>query len=388
MQVAQIAPLVNSITQEMTGEIPLLNEDLSNVVDVGTAIFGLDYDRFTKDLVDHIGRMIFVNRVYDKGMLPLLRDGWEYGSVLQKVHYLKLPEASENESWELNNGQSYDPNIFYGSDVASKFFSKRVAFEVPLSLVEEQARSAFDNGGQLAAFIAMLETAVDNSITIKLRGLEMRTINNMIAEILHNDIPGGGYSSYTGNRVVNLLKLYNDTINPSTDLTVAKSLYDPDFLRFSASIIRKYPRRLSELSTLYNVGGAERFTAPDRLDVIMLNDFKENMGVYLYDANGQFLTDNLRLPNSYSVSYWQGPGQSYDFEDISSIKVTTASGHAVTASGIVGIMYDHDAMGISNLKRKTTSNYNPKADFTNYFHKAFAGYWNDLNENMVIFIVA
>ena len=386
MQVKQIAPLVNSITQEMTGEIPLLNEDLGNVVDVGTAIFGLDYDRFTRDLVDHIGRMIFVNRVYDKGMLPLLRDGWEYGSVLQKVHYVKLPEASENETWELNNGQSYDPNIFYGSDVASKFFTKRVTFEVDISLVEEQVKSAFDNSGQLAAFIAMIETAVDNSITIKLRGLEMRTINNMIAETLYNDIPGAGYNAYTGNRVVNLLKLYNTAFTKS--LTADAALYDGDFLRFAASVIRKIPRRLSELSTLYNVGGAERFTPPDRLDIIMLNDFKENLGVYLYDANGQFLTDNLRLPNSYSVSYWQGPGQSYDFDDISSIKVTTASGHEVTASGIVGIMYDHDAMGISNLKRKTTSNYNPKADFTNYFHKAFAGYWNDLNENLVIFMVA
>lgn len=386
MQVAQIAPLVNSITQEMTGEIPLLTEDLSNTVDVGTAIFGLDYDRFTKDLVDHIGRMIFVNRVYDKGMLPLLRDGWEYGSVLQKVHYIKLPEATENETWELNNGQSYDPNIFYGSDVASKFFTKRVTFEVDISLVEEQVKSAFDNSGQLAAFIAMIETAVDNSITIKLRGLEMRTINNMIAETLYNDIPGAGYNNYTGNRVVNLLKLYNTAFTKT--LTADAALYDGDFLRFAASVIRKIPRRLSELSTLYNVGGAERFTPPDRLDIIMLNDFKENLGVYLYDANGQFLTDNLRLPNSYSVSYWQGPGASYDFDDISSIKVTTASGHEVTASGIVGIMYDHDAMGISNLKRKTTSNYNPKADFTNYFHKAFAGYWNDLNENLVVFMVA
>ena len=386
MQVKQIAPLVNSITQEMTGEIPLLNEDLGNVVDVGTAIFGLDYDRFTRDLVDHIGRMIFVNRVYDKGMLPLLRDGWEYGSVLQKVHYVKLPEASENETWELNNGQSYDPNIFYGSDVASKFFTKRVTFEVDISLVEEQVKSAFDNSGQLAAFIAMIETAVDNSITIKLRGLEMRTINNMIAETLYNDIPGAGYTNYTGNRVVNLLKLYNTAFTKT--LKAEAALYDGDFLRFAASVFRKIPRRLSELSTLYNVGGAERFTPPDRLDIIMLNDFKENLGVYLYDANGQFLTDNLRLPNTYSVSYWQGPGQSYDFDDISSIKVTTASGHEVTASGIVGIMYDHDAMGISNLKRKTTSNYNPKADFTNYFHKAFAGYWNDLNENLVIFMVA
>ena len=386
MQVKQIAPLVNSITQEMTGEIPLLTEDLSNTVDVGTAIFGLDYDRFTRDLVDHIGRMIFVNRVYDKGMLPLLRDGWEYGSVLQKVHYVKLPEASENETWELNNGQSYDPNIFYGSDVASKFFTKRVTFEVDISLVEEQVKSAFDNSGQLAAFIAMIETAVDNSITIKLRGLEMRTINNMIAETLYNDIPGAGYNNYTGNRVVNLLKLYNTAFTKT--LKADAALYDGDFLRFAASVIRKIPRRLSELSTLYNVGGAERFTPPDRLDIIMLNDFKENLGVYLYDANGQFLTDNLRLPNSYSVSYWQGPGTAYDFDDISSIKVTTASGHEVTASGIVGIMYDHDAMGISNLKRKTTSNYNPKADFTNYFHKAFAGYWNDLNENLVIFMVA
>lgn len=386
MQVKQIPELVNTVTKEMGGEIPLLKEDLSNVVDVGQAIFGLDYDRFTKRLVDHIGRVIFVNRVYNKKSLPLLRDGWEYGAVLQKIHYKKLPEASENETWELNHGQSYDPNIFYGSEVVSKFYAKRVTFEVDISLVEEQVKSAFDNAGQLAAFISMIETAVDTSISVKLHGLEKRTVNNFIGETLAVDVPGGNYSEVSTARYVNLRKMYNDAFG--TNITMAQALYDPAFLRFSAAVIRKLPARMAELSVLFNVGGAERFTPRDRLEIIMHNDFIENIGTYLYDASGQFLTDNLRIPDAYSVAFWQGPGASYDFADTSRIDIRTGSGAEINVTGIVGVLYDRDAMGISNLKRKTTSNYNPKADFTNYFHKAFAGYFNDMNENGIVLSVA
>ena len=144
MQVSQIAPLMNSVTAEVLGQEAItVAEDLSNVVDLGNAIFNADaVENYARKLVDHIGRMVFVDRPYTGRAPRVLMDGWEFGSVLEKVR-TELPEAEENESWELEDRNSYDPNVFYQPKVSAKFFNKRVTFEVPMSFTERQVKSAF-----------------------------------------------------------------------------------------------------------------------------------------------------------------------------------------------------------------------------------------------------
>ena len=51
-------------------------------------------------------------------------------------------------------------------------------------------------------------------------------------------------------------------------------------------------------------------------------------------------------------------------------------------------MFDRDALGVCNLDRRVTTNYNPKAEFFSNWYKFDAGYFNDLNENFVLFYVA
>ena len=68
MKVTQIYDLMNSVTEEILGESNLVKEDLSNVVDLGVQIFdATSVDNYVKSLVDHIGKVIFVNRVYSGG---------------------------------------------------------------------------------------------------------------------------------------------------------------------------------------------------------------------------------------------------------------------------------------------------------------------------------
>ena len=386
MKVEQVHEIVNTMSKEVLGEETVVNEDLSNIVDVGKAFENLDnaYDNYVRKLHDHIGKMVFVNRRYTGRAPSVLMDGWEYGSILEKVRS-KMPEATENESWQLTDGTSYDPNIFTAPDVAVKFFNKRVTFEIPLSTTERQVKSSFSSAAQLNGFYSMIETGLNNSMTVKTDELVMRTINNAIAETLYDAFPGGSYGGGTSMRAVNLLYLYNETFNPTTDLTAAEALHTPEFIRFAAQVMGDYIDRLQVISTLFNIDGTEKFTSPDRMHIVMLSQFKRAAEIYL--QSDTFHDELVKLPNSEKVVYWQGSGTGYDFFDTSEINVKTATGHTVNCDGILGVIFDRDALGVSNVSRRITSNYNPKAEFWNEWHKFDAGYFNDLSENCVVFYI-
>lgn len=395
MTVKQIYELMNTVTGEVLGKTNLVAEDLSNVVDVGTEVFNASaVDNYVKTLVNHIGKVVFVNRPYSGKIPSVLMDSWEFGSVLEKIS-CDTPAASENETWELTNGTEYKQDIFYQPKVSAKFFNSKVTFEVPMSFTEKQVKESFSNAAQLNGFISMIYNAVDRSMTIKIDSLVMRTINSMIAQTLNADKTAftGGYGTASTARCVNLLKLYNDkffpasgsTANPDA-LTAAKAIYDPDFIRFASYTMGVYVDRLASISTLFNVGGKDRFTDANNLHVIMLSDFAKGADVYLQsDVRHNEMT---RLPNYETVPYWQGSGQNYEFDSTSAINVKIDASTTVDIDGIVGVMFDRDALGVSNLDRRVTTAYNAKAEFFNNYYKFDAGYFNDTNENFVVFFVS
>lgn len=387
MEVKQIHTLVTQITSEVLGQLSILKEDLSNLVDVGNAIFNANsVDNYVKSLVNHIGRVVFVDRVYNGSAPSVLMDSWEFGSVLEKVS-CDLPAANANPSWDLQNGQSYDPNIFYKPSVSVKFYNSKTTFEIPMSFTEMQVKESFSNAEQLNGFLTMLYNSVEKSMTIKLDGLIMRTINNMIGETIHHEIPeSANYSTTSTIKAVNLLKLYNDS--HGTTITADKCLDNPDFIRYATYIISVYSERITKISKLFNIGGKDRFTPKDVLRCVLLSDFKKASEVFLKSDlyNEQYAT----LPESDSVPYWQGSGETYAFNDITKIHIQLASDNTteIRMSGILGVMFDKDALGVSNLNRRVTTNYNPKAEFYTNFYKFEAGYFNDMNENFVVFFVA
>ena len=380
MEVKQIYTLANNATSEVLGDSILLKEDLSNLVDIGTAVFNASaVDKYVKSLVNHIGKVIFVNRPYAGGAPSVLMDGWEFGSVLEKIQ-AELPAAQENESWELEDGQSYDPNIFYKPQVSAKFYNSKVTFEIPMSFTELQVKQSFSSAEQLNGFISMLYNAIDKAMTVKLDALIMRTINNMIGETIYD-----ATQTNTDVRAVNLLTLYNTRFSSAT-ITAAQALTTPEFIRFAAMHMGLYADRLKKISSLFNVGGKARFTPADMLHIVTLSDFQKAADVYL--QSDTYHDEFTRLPQAESVPYWQGSGTGYAFADTSKIHITTSSGHDVEQGGILAVMFDRDALGVTNLDRRVTTNYNAKAEFYNNFYKFDAGYFNDLNENFVVFYIA
>lgn len=385
MKVNQIYEIINNVTKEVLGEKSItVAEDLSNIVDVGKELLnGTDIDNYVKSLVDHIGRVIFVNRKYSGGAPSVLMDGWEFGSILEKIT-ADLPEATENESWELENGTSYDPNIFYQPKVSAKFFNNRVTFEIPMSFTEKQVKSSFSSREQLNGFVSMLYNSIDRSMTIKIDSLIMRTINNFIGETLHAEYPDNTYTNKSTVKAVNLLYLYNT--EKGTNLTADKCLTDTEFIKYSAYIMKLYVSRLGKASTLFNIGKKDRFTPKDMLHIVLLDNFASASDVYL--QSDTFHNELTEFPNHETVPFWQGSGENYSFTDVSTIDIKTSGNNTIKATGILGVMFDRDSLGVTNLDRRVTSQYNAKAEFFNNWFKFDAGYFNDMNENFVVFFVA
>lgn len=384
MDVKQIYDFTNYAVEQATGQSALLKEDLSNVVEIGDAVMNANaLDKYVDALVNHIGKMIFVTRVYNGVFAKLQMDSWEFGSVLEKVT-AEMPKAEENESWELTDGAVYEENQFYKPIVSAKFYNKMTTFEIPLSITEKQVKQSFSNSTQLNSFISMIFYSLENAMTLRIEELSRRAINNLIAETMFDFYGSGSQTASSGTRAVNLLYLYNQTI--TTPITASKALYDENFLKFASYTMSLYIDRLKSMSTLFNVGGKTRFTPKNDLHFVVLSNFAKASDMYL--QSDTFHKELVALPQYESVPYFQGTGTTYDFADTSKIYVKTASGNDITINGVVGVMFDRDACAVNNFNRRTTSKWNAKAEFTNYWNKCDARYFNDLNENCVVFFIA
>lgn len=380
---------MNSVSKEVLGKTDLIQEDLTGIVDMGTEVFNQNaIDNYVKSLVNHIGKVVFVNRPYSGKVPSVLMDAWEFGSVMEKIS-ADIPQAEENESWKLTDGTEYKQDIFHKPTVTAKFFNSKVTFEVPVSITERQVKESFSSAAQLNGFLSMIYNAVDKSMTIKTDALIMRTINNMIAETLDADKAAFGgstvnYSSASTVRCVNLLKLYNTA--KGAKLTAATAILDPEFIRFAAYQMGLYADRLGSISTLFNVGGKERFTPKDALHTVLLSDFAKAAQAYLYADT--YHNEQVLLPKAETVPSWQATGKDYAFANVSKIDVKSSSGKTISIGGVLGVMFDRDALGVTNSDKRVTTNYNAKAEFFNNYYKFDAAYFNDTNENFVVFFIA
>lgn len=378
MKVTQIKDLVNSSLKEVNGSSVLLKEDLSNVVDIGKELLNNDdIDNFVKKLVDRVGKTVFNDRVYQGSAPSVLMDAWEFGSVVEKIDS-DLPKVEQNDSWDLQDGKSYDQDIFYQPKVSAKFFNSKVTFDIPMSFTKTQVESAFSSATELNSFISMLMVKTQNAMTVNLDGLIMKTINNFTANVIN---------AKKGMQVVNLLDMYNKTAQ--TKVTVDNALTSPDFIKFANLTINTYRDRLTKMSTLFNQAGLNKFTPVDNQHLVILSDLASASKVYL--ESDTYNQDNVKINNYDTVPYWQASGTTYSFKDTSKIDIAIKDGaqtKEVVQSGILGVLFDTSALGVSCQNPRTTTAVNARAEFYTNFNKYDAMYYNDLNENFVVFMIA
>ena len=412
MKVTQVSQILNTVIREVLGQQALgedgqpisdwvVSEDLSNVVSVGKSFDNMlaqnnAYDKYIGKLINHIGRVIFVDRVYEGQAPSVLLDGWEYGSILEKID-CGLPESQWNMSWELTDGTTYDQDVFKApKDVQVQFFNDMVTFEVDMSFTNLQIRQSFSSAQQLNGFFSMIESRIQMRRTMDYDNLIMRTINHFTAATLETSFDDTSVlTGKTGPRAVNLLHLYKTNVSGADKtLTPENCLKNTEFLKFASYQLMLWSDRLVKASTMFNIGKRVRFTPKNLQHIVLLSEFERAADVYLQSST--FHNELTKLPKAESVTFWQGSGEDFSFANTSEIHVVIRDPNSpngngtveVAVSGILGVMFDRDALGVNNKENRITSHYNAKAEFTNNFYKSDARFFNDYKENFIVFFVA
>ncbi len=374
--VEQIYQTLNTINTEVAQGAALVNEDLSNIADVGTTIFSSQWkDNYVKALIDRIGRFEFVERPYSGYAPSIIRNSWEFGSILAKAK-TKNFEAKANPSWNLQPGQTVNQFEYNPPEVKQMFWNKKTAWQIDCSFAEAQVKSAFTSAEEMNRFFSMIESTIDNSRTQNMDNLIQRTINNLMAEKIN-----------AANGVINVLTLYNQDYG--TSLTAARAHTDKQFLRYLAFLMLDLKDRLKVRSELYNMGGAgyPRHTPVDLLHVVLNSLYGRAMDVFM--SADTYHDDMVKIGAYETVPFWQASGPSYSVADRTGIDVKLASDGTTTVqqSYIVGVLFDRDAIALNNENMRVTSAYNANGEYYNNFYKVETNQFNDLSENSIVLVL-
>ena len=387
MTVNQIYTILNDIMTEVTGgnvavedapDTPIVQEDLSNIVDIGTQVFNNNWrDKYVAAMINRIGREVFVDRSYEGYAPSVIRDSWEYGSIMSKTR-CKIFDAKANPSWSLSSGQTVNQFEFTPPDVIQKFYNTKVGWQIDCSFTEVQLRQSFTSAAAMNRFYSMIENRIAQSMTIYTDSLVMRTLNNFIAEKL-----------YASNGVIDLLAGYNATLD--SPISAADAMLDKNFLRYAALQIKLYVERFRAPSVNFNIAddddGNVTFTPRDFAHLVLHSDLAAGMEVYL--ESDTYHNDLVKIGDYEKVPFWQSQGDGYQLATTSRIDVKLASDntHTINRNYIIGVLFDRDALGVLNDNRRTTSAYNANGEYWTNFYKVDTSYFNDLAENGIIFVL-
>lgn len=376
MEVKQIYEILSDIAGEYTGQTDLVNEDLSNIVDVGKVLLTDYKEKYVNSLPNRIGRMIFVQRPYSGFAPRVQRDSWEWGSIVTKTRVADF-DPVENPAWNLQSGQTVNQFEYNPPTAMTTLYNNMVTWEIDCSFVDRQLHQSFTSPEELNRFYSTIESTIRNSQTMYIDSLIMRTINNFMGEKLNGN-----------NGVIDLLASYNTAFGES--LTAAQAVTNKDFLRHAAYTILLYKDRLKAKTKLFNMNpneGYSTFTPADRLHLVLLSDIAKAIDVYLQSET--FHNDFTEIGYYDTVPYWQGTGTNYNLTDTSQINIQLASSPTTTINRnyIVGFMFDYDALGIINENRRVTTAYNAKGEYWNNFYKVDTRYFNDVAENGIVFTI-
>ena len=373
-KVEQIYTLVNETAKESMGEKAIAVKDVSSLIALGDSVLSSasDTENFLNTLVDRIARTVFSVRRYETDTEGMVRHPFEFGCIVQKI-YVDMPEAKQNNSWEIGK-DGYTP-VFapvIKPTAKQKLFKGITTWEVDVTIPDYMLRTAFLNETSMATFIDAIFTAMDNMITLALENNANLTRASFIARKLKGGKPCGA---------INLLHEYNTLTSAS--LTVESAMMNAEFLAWASRAINLWVKRMSKMSVLFNEEGYKRHTPKDKIVVNLLQDFTSACDTFL-GAN-TFHDELVKLPMYDSVAYWQGAGESFDFNDTSAINIKIDESNTITKKGIIGIVYDYEAMGVTLNERRSTSERNNHDEYTNYYNKANIGYFNDMSENGIVF---
>lgn len=387
----QIYNILNSINAQANAGAQLVETDAS-FISYGETISQLTdegKETWFNTLLDRIGQTVMDNRAYfAKTVTPLWKEPFQYGAIMQKIH-AKMPSVTEDKAWSDPANVQTNPFTPSVREVEQRLYGKQAVWQIKDTIPDVQLQTAFTSAERMAAFLDNLTLTTQNALERSMENLANMTRSALMAKTI---LAGGA-------KKVALVTAYNTAMDFSsgdegyiTPLDQG-ALFNRDFLRFASLQIALGIDRVQHMTEIFAKEGYERFTDRDYLNFSVLGLFDDAVNSYL--AADTYHEKLIELPaeNKYIAPFWQATGSAFGFSDISKINVMlepadeTAGTEkvAVEQSGIIAVINDSEAAGLTLDERRVRSIYNPELECTNYFHKARERWYVDDTQPAIVY---
>lgn len=370
--VNQIYQIVNDASRVSLGgsAVEVLNS--GSLVSLGDVVMSSkdNKEKFYDALTDRIGRTVIAIREYSPKKRAVMRDEMQWGIVRQKISFKDI-EAVENPTWERNQVNPFDIEI--KTEAIQKLFSVMSTWSYEEPIPDEQLFTAFTSASAMGAFISGIYTNIYNAMARAEENTANMAVNTYMGKVALSNRPS---------QFRDLLSEYNTMY--STALTRSEALSNTEFLKFASREINTVVSNMKGMSKIYNSEGISRFTPDDKMVVEVLGQFASATASYLQADT--YHKELVKLPNYEEIAYWQGPGENFGFDDVSSIKLRGDT-YEVEADGIIAFVHDYDSVASIIYKRRSSGLYNPRSEQYNIYEKADIGYAVDMSENGVVFTI-
>ena len=371
MDTNQIYSIVNEVCKETMGEGAIQAIDTASLVAMGNAVLSssANTEAFIDTLIQRIGRTMISYRPYKSKLGLLAASDMTMGAIMQKVK-VKMPEAVEDVTTQLVDGQSIDQYIVSKPKATQKLFVKRTPYTFFITMQKKWLREAFTSVDAMGAFISAIYGEVENKLELSQENLARLCMANFMANI-----------SGTASRVVNLVTEYNTL--KSTSLDADNCLLDQGFLRYALGRMNNISKKMETMSVLYNDGTETRHSPAEYQRFVSLVDFQTALETQVQWA--AFHERYVEKQNGIEVPYWQSAESPLDINLV--IEGDDAEqDESTTLSNIVAFIHDRDALGTYRKEVEVaTTPLNARGMYTNQFWHMNDLYFNDVSENGIIF---
>ena len=376
-----------SLHQQVTGQNTIAATSLEDFISMAQSTLRAGYDPVLNAISQMVGRTIIAVRPYDEKFKGLEVTGDQYGAITRKINYVEGTPESE-QSYALTNGSSIDDWVVKKPEVLETHYYGSDTWSDTLTVFTTQIRSAFTSPEALGEFMSGLMTHFANERKQWLEDMKRAALCNFIGAKYASATAVGSVST---DQIVHLLTEYNTASGQSlTATTVYQAANFAPFVRWCYARINSLARLMSERSEKFQqrITGKPimRHTSPADLRAYILAPFADQIkAMVLADTYGP---NFLKAADFEPVSFWQA------IEDPDEISITPAfvdgdlqidSATALTLSGVVGVLFDRDAVGYNIFRDDLeTSAYNAHGSYYNLVPHVDVRLWNDISEKGVV----
>lgn len=390
-----------AVAQTMGAEYMEQNGDFASLESQKIADVGKDVtadtvvDSLATGVLALIGKHVIENRLYKTKLPDLYVDTFDWGGFLERTR-VGLSDIMADPMFIPVKGRDYSSieNTYYGADITSKIYGEAKAIMTPISFSREQYREAFTSWDGINRLYSAIEQKVKSTINLALSVYEKMLLSCAVAT-----------SDKKNNSAVHLISEAT-TIGIIPQTSEGENYTYDNIISLPAETLKRFlafcSKRIAE-TRQYMLEPSEQFndkTMPTWCDdeprLALLNDFEKMLKFNL--KADTFHKDELGFGTYSKINSWQAikasTSTAFDRETVSSIDIASdptdklgIGTDGYKASGVVGLMWDYMAIGISLARNKVTSNYIASIDTSNQFHHQLVNYLLDSSYGIVAFIM-